>query len=489
MVGLCGSFVVKLRQQKLRKEAQIQRLKEKNFVDTRSEEQKVHDLWMEALTDEKGHFITGYKELQLPDGSLYSGQLENGDPQGVGKMIWPDGRTFRGKWLRGQPHGHGVMCSMAPQDMEYDTWVYCGQFTDGLRNGVGRCEWPAVGSWYEGDWLMDGEHGLGELGAGATESQDGDPQIWSMYNGEKQENVAQSRVVPGLDDELMVVVLQAAKDLKLSELDDTELLLPRYGMAVGNPHVWIPRHEHAFLVTWIEEEGPLDAWNRAQLRQAGPGAKVVLPNCTVWSVNGIRGNISKMTEELLSPTQTSLTLEVWCPAHQRLDSMRDDLAKRAGWFRTPGDQMNFVGLRWTQKSKHARELETARPWMKTALNVPNVEAHTETRSGLERSPARMTDRPGLPALLRMPEVPAPPTHLVASVTLKASKAEAALPSPTSLSKEAPRSKVEAPVPKLRWPQAPPAPSEAPPAAAPFVEEQDERLRRVAEATTPPMSPH
>ncbi|CAJ1368592.1 unnamed protein product, partial [Effrenium voratum] len=139
-------------------------------------------------------------------------------------------------------------------------------------------------------------------------------------------------------------------------------------------------------------------------------------------------------------------------------------------FRTPGDQMNFVGLRWTQKSKHARELETARPWMKTALNVPNVEAHTETRSGLERSPARMTDRPGLPALLRMPEVPAPPTHLVASVTLKASKAEAALPSPTSLSKEAPRSKVEAPVPKLRWPQAPPAPSEAPPAAAPFVEE-------------------
>ena len=35
---------------------------------------------------------------------------------------------------------------------------------------------------------MDGEHGLGELGSGATESSDGDPQVWAMHNGERQES-------------------------------------------------------------------------------------------------------------------------------------------------------------------------------------------------------------------------------------------------------------------------------------------------------------
>ncbi|CAE7242590.1 PIP5K8, partial [Symbiodinium necroappetens] len=134
--------------------------------------------------------------------------LQDGDPHGVGKMVWPDGRTYHGNWVFGQPHGQGVMSSIAPVEAEYETWVYSGQFQDGLRHGVGRCEWPAVGAWYEGDWVLDAEHGLGELGAGATESQDGDPHVWCMYNGEKQENVATSRVFPGPEDELMVVVLQ-----------------------------------------------------------------------------------------------------------------------------------------------------------------------------------------------------------------------------------------------------------------------------------------
>jgi len=67
------------------------------------------------------------------------------------------------------------MSSVAPKELEFDTWIYSGQFHEGLRtapdgtgrhrhlsywspvsavgirrNGNGRCEWPAVGSWYEG---------------------------------------------------------------------------------------------------------------------------------------------------------------------------------------------------------------------------------------------------------------------------------------------------------------------------------------------------
>ena len=49
---------------------------------------------LEALTDKEGRFITGHKEqLRLPDGSMYSGELSNGDPHGLGKMLWADGRT------------------------------------------------------------------------------------------------------------------------------------------------------------------------------------------------------------------------------------------------------------------------------------------------------------------------------------------------------------------------------------------------------------
>lgn len=475
LVGFCGSYIWRLHQKKqqhLRKEARIQELKQKSVDDARSDEQKEYDAWMEVLTDNDGRFITGYKDdLKLPDGSIYSGELSNGDPHGVGKMIWIDGRTYRGKWQFGQPHGQGVMSSVAPKDLEYDTWIYSGQFHEGLRNGTGRCEWPAVGAWYEGDWSMDGEHGLGELGSGATESQDGDPQVWCMYNGERQENVAQSRVKPGPEDQLMVVVLQA-KGKAQSELDEVQLMLPRYGFGIGNPHVWIPRYEHALLVTWVDEDGALDEWNKAQIRQVGSGASLVLQNSTIWCVNGIRGDISRMTEMLLSPTEMSLELEVWGPAHLRFESMRDDLSKRIGWFRKPDTQMEFVGMQYQQKSRQAREQEQLRPWL-PSMPATRPEEY-ETQSFLERAPARMTNQPGLPALLRMPEVPAPPSHLVASITApKASKVEP---------KKKPSKSFSPPEP-LRWPQAP-----APP--TPPVEEtrQDERLRRVAEASTPPMSP-
>lgn len=501
LVGFCASYIYRLRQQKkklLRRQESLQRIQKKLADDARSDEQKEYDAWMEALTDQKGQFITGYKDdLQLPDGSIYSGELLNGDPHGVGKMIWCDGRTYRGKWHFSQPHGHGVMSSVAPKELEFDTWIYSGQFHEGLRHGTGRCEWPAVGSWYEGDWLMDGEHGMGELGAGATESQDGDPQVWCMYNGYKQENVAQSRVRPGPEDRLMVVVLQA-KNKQESELDDVELRLLKYGMSVGNPHVWIPRHEHAFLVTSIEEDGPLDQWNKAQIRQSGPGASIVLPNSTIWAVNGVRGDIRRMTELLVSPPTADLELEVWGPAHLRFDSMRDDVGKRLGWFKSPAMETEYTGMMYQPKSKQAQEQEQTRPWLKPTLAVRDDQS--ETQSFLGRAPARMTNRPGLPALLRMPEVPAPPSHLVASVTAPktVSKMESpsksipskSIPSKTLPSKRASvagsvasRARVQSEPPEpLRWPQAP-----APP--TPPEQERDERLRRVAEATTPPMSPH
>ncbi|CAE7633879.1 SEC14, partial [Symbiodinium sp. CCMP2456] len=75
------------------REAQVQRLKDK-AAKSRSEEELVQEMWETALTDDTGKLKTGVEEtLELPDGSSYIGGLQDGDPQGVGKMVWPDGRT------------------------------------------------------------------------------------------------------------------------------------------------------------------------------------------------------------------------------------------------------------------------------------------------------------------------------------------------------------------------------------------------------------
>ncbi|MFC6981488.1 hypothetical protein [Microbulbifer taiwanensis] len=37
----------------------------------------------------------------LPDGSVYSGDLENGLFQGQGTLTWPDGRSYEGNSARG----------------------------------------------------------------------------------------------------------------------------------------------------------------------------------------------------------------------------------------------------------------------------------------------------------------------------------------------------------------------------------------------------
>eukprot|EP00439_Symbiodinium_sp_Y106_P048732 s1902_g6.t1 len=503
VVFLCG-YVWKLRQKKQRREAQVQRLKEK-AAKSRSEEELVQEMWETALTDDTGKLKTGVEEtLELPDGSSYIGGLQDGDPHGVGKMVWPDGRTLRaqechmtyhGNWVFGQPHGQGVMSSIAPVEAEYETWVYSGQFQDGLRtapHGVGRCEWAAVGAWYEGDWVLDAEHGLGELGAGATESQDGDPHVWCMYNGEKQdsnsatvglcfgkdltmnhcafqkeaaneENVATSRVFPGPEDELMVVVLQA-REKEAAELDDVELHLKRYGLSVGNPHVWVARHWSAFVVTWVQQDGPLDRWNWAQLKQVGAGARLVLPNSTIWGVNGVRGDIKAMTEMLLSPKERELTLEVWGPASLRFESIRDDLSKRLGWFKESNVNTEYAGLTFQRKSREAQAHEQSKPWLqRTGLQAASMSATTKSETmSLTQTAPRMTDKPGLPALLRMPEVPAPPSSLVASVVLPKAGARQDEDKPAAKAKAKAGGRKPSAVPPLRWPQAPPAPSEAMP---------------------------
>ena len=57
--------------------------------------------------------MTSTKNLeQLPtlllDGGLkYKGQVKNGIPNGLGKLVWPNGDYYKGEFRNGKRHGKG----------------------------------------------------------------------------------------------------------------------------------------------------------------------------------------------------------------------------------------------------------------------------------------------------------------------------------------------------------------------------------------------
>ncbi|CAE8596340.1 unnamed protein product, partial [Polarella glacialis] len=241
--------------------------------------------WHQALVDKKGRPLVNLEEeTKLPDGSIYVGELGNSEPHGEGKMDWPGGRTFAGQWVLGKPHGAGVMYFAAHE--ERDICVYSGQFEHGQRHGIGRCEWPAAGCWYDGDWKEGVQHGIGESGDGVKRGYDGDPHIWRMVNGERKEVLSQGSSIPGSEEKLLCVRLQAS-GAHPPEVQPVQVLLDRYGLAVGSPHLWLPLNWGALVITRIFEGGSLDKWNASQLRQSGPGAHVVLHNAKIWRINGV----------------------------------------------------------------------------------------------------------------------------------------------------------------------------------------------------------
>jgi hypothetical protein len=79
--------------------------------------------------------VTGCSTSISHDGGKYSGDLENGIPQGTGKWTGPDGTTYEGEFENGVAHGTGTM-----------TWpdgtVYEGEWKDGRKHGIGTYTWP-----------------------------------------------------------------------------------------------------------------------------------------------------------------------------------------------------------------------------------------------------------------------------------------------------------------------------------------------------------
>ncbi len=103
----------------------------------------------------------------LPDGSVYTGELENGLFHGEGELNWPDGRHYEGEFNQGQMSGEGRMVFA-------DGCTYAGEFQRGDFHGQGH--------YACGDAVWDGEFRQGELVQGTVTSAGGD-----TYRGEFQE--------------------------------------------------------------------------------------------------------------------------------------------------------------------------------------------------------------------------------------------------------------------------------------------------------------
>jgi len=74
----------------------------------------------------------------------YKGQVENGEPNGLGIFIYPNGNKYVGEWKDGKRNGQGTL-TISPG------WKYVGSWKDGVRNGQGTYTSPD-GNKYVGEW-------------------------------------------------------------------------------------------------------------------------------------------------------------------------------------------------------------------------------------------------------------------------------------------------------------------------------------------------
>ena len=80
------------------------------------------------LLKSNGETVGNAYKLQLPDGSLYEGQFQDGKFHGLGRFTSPDGSLYEGQFQDGKFHGEG--------QLRYpDGSQYSGNFLDGKKSG------------------------------------------------------------------------------------------------------------------------------------------------------------------------------------------------------------------------------------------------------------------------------------------------------------------------------------------------------------------
>ena len=76
-----------------------------------------------------GEFSWFQTKTNISDGK-YEGDIENGIPNGMGKVIFNDGEMYEGEWIDGKLNGKGT--SQSGDDTKYS-----GEWKEGLYHGTG----------------------------------------------------------------------------------------------------------------------------------------------------------------------------------------------------------------------------------------------------------------------------------------------------------------------------------------------------------------
>jgi len=125
----------------------------------------------------EGMLVDGKADIRWSDGAHYTGEIEDGSPDGKGVLVNAKGDRFEGAWKDGQLNGRGSV-----------TWTngdrYEGDWVDGKAEGHGVQVW-ADGQKYDGPWHNDQPNGQG-----IVTRKDGTTFTASFVNGKRQETVA-----------------------------------------------------------------------------------------------------------------------------------------------------------------------------------------------------------------------------------------------------------------------------------------------------------
>ena len=95
-----------------------------------------------------------YPTIATQNGSVYVGEMVNGQQMGFGFCQAPNKTYYFGNWKDGLRHGEGTYC-------QENGTIYQGNWVDDWLTGQGKCRKPN-GTYYEGEWLNNLHHGKGK---------------------------------------------------------------------------------------------------------------------------------------------------------------------------------------------------------------------------------------------------------------------------------------------------------------------------------------
>lgn len=244
-----------------------------------------------------GHFEGGMKQgygvYKLADGSVYEGQFRENQIHGYGLIKFADGRIYQGQWRHNQLSGEGEM--RWPDESNY-----VGGYYDNLKHGSGRYEW-ADGKYFEGEWRSGVQHGVGCFGV---------PWLKSAGSALKE------RVGVWTDGRRAAWI--DVKNDPTATLSEVCRMVTLTKQAAGEKFGFMystPRGGQTFLlISRIVEGGLLYRWNAEKIEQ-GAVDDIIDLNARIVGVNGVRGEIAAMKDQL---HQQSVQLEILNPIHRRL---------------------------------------------------------------------------------------------------------------------------------------------------------------------------